>query len=137
MMRLSSAVVHPWLCDSMGHLTTRHYAGIFDDAAYQLFFEVFSYSPLDPDWRKLGWADVNQTFDYKAEVFAGELLEVVGTITKLGRKSVSTELHLLKRGRGELAATARCVTVLLDKELRQAIELPHQLRESAERLIRK
>lgn len=136
MIRLSTAVVHPWLCDSMGHLTTRHYSAIFDDAVYHLFFEAFSYSPLDPAWHRLGWADVNQSFDYKAEVLVGELLEVVGTVTALGRKSVSTELHLLKRGGGNLAAIARSVTVLFDKELREAVELPDHLRQSADRLMK-
>ena len=30
-------VVYPWLCDSMGHMTTRHYTAMFDDASYHMF----------------------------------------------------------------------------------------------------
>ena len=39
------AVVHPWLCDMMGHLTTRHYVGMFDDAAYALFAQATGAGP--------------------------------------------------------------------------------------------
>ena len=41
------AVVHPWLCDAMGHLTTRHYLGMFDDAQRkEAVFESRTYGEI-------------------------------------------------------------------------------------------
>ena len=33
---VQKSVAHPWMCDVLGHLTTRHYVAMFDDAAYHL-----------------------------------------------------------------------------------------------------
>jgi len=41
--RVHFGVAHPWLCDSMGHLTSRHYVAMFDDASYHFFRLVFGY----------------------------------------------------------------------------------------------
>ena len=47
MIPVHTAVAHPWLCDIMGHMTTRHYTAIFDDASYLYFFRVFGWSGSD------------------------------------------------------------------------------------------
>lgn len=44
MLPVYRGVVHPWLCDAMGHLTTRHYLAMFDDAIYHLYQQVFGYA---------------------------------------------------------------------------------------------
>ena len=36
MMECYRGVVHPWLCDAMGHMTTRHDMAMFDDGSYHL-----------------------------------------------------------------------------------------------------
>ena len=37
----------------MGHLTTRHYMAMFDDASYVLLSEATGWSPNDPEWAGL------------------------------------------------------------------------------------
>ena len=40
MYLLYKGIVHPWLCDVMGHMNVRHYMGMFDDASLQLLVET-------------------------------------------------------------------------------------------------
>jgi len=40
MRPLHNDIVHPWLCDVMGHMNVRHYIGMFDDASYQLLADA-------------------------------------------------------------------------------------------------
>ena len=45
MYLLHKSIVHPWLCDVMGHMNVRHYMSMFDDASYQLLAEATSWHP--------------------------------------------------------------------------------------------
>jgi len=41
MVLVQKNVAHPWMCDILGHMTTRHYVAMFDDAAYHMLYTVF------------------------------------------------------------------------------------------------
>ncbi len=128
------AVVHPWLCDAMGHLSTRHYLGMFDDAAYHLFFE-FGYQPelaVSEGW---GWADVRQEISYHAELSAGTLVYVAGSVTGIGRSSLKLQYRLFNRSTEALAATLDATTVCFDLNLRQSMSIPDEYRNRIELII--
>lgn len=125
------AVAHPWLCDVMGHLTTRHYVAMFDDASYHFLFEVFAWSGADAA-TGVGFADVRHELDYAAEVGAGDLLEIDCRLVKLGTKSVTIVYEMTNLSRGELAATLRSVAVCFDTKARRAVPLPDTWRSRAE-----
>ena len=71
------AVAHPWQCDVLEHLTTRHYVAIFDDASYHYLYRLFGWNGNKDAEGRLAWVDVKHTVSYLAEVSAGDLLEVV------------------------------------------------------------
>jgi acyl-CoA thioester hydrolase len=48
MLSVHKNVMHPWMCDAMGHLTTRFYLALFDDASYHLLLAAFRYAPNAP-----------------------------------------------------------------------------------------
>ncbi len=57
MIKISAAVAHPWLCDAMGHLNTRHYFAMFDDAPMVLLAQIAG--PAEQAFAaERGWADV-------------------------------------------------------------------------------
>lgn len=120
------AVVHPWLCDAMDHLTTRHYLGIFDDASYQLF-ALIGYDPKIGAAEHWGWADVRHEILYQSELTVGSVVRVVGRITSLGRTSITSELHLLDRADGRLCASLTANTVCFDLAARRARPLPEAI----------
>ena len=43
MVLVQKNVAHPWMCDVLGHMTTRHYIAMFDDAAYHMLYTVFGW----------------------------------------------------------------------------------------------
>lgn len=128
------AVVHPWLCDAMGHLSTRHYLGMFDDASYHLFAE-FGYQPelgLSESW---GWADVRQEISYHAELSVGTLVSVTGAVTGIGRSSLKLQYRLFNRSTEALAATLDATTVCFDLNLRKSRPIPDDCRNRIELII--
>ena len=125
------AVAHPWQCDVMGHLTTRYYIGMFDDAAYHFLYQAFGWSGADAA-QGVGFADVRHEIDYEAEVQAGDLLEISGRMEKLGGKSVTMIYEMRNLVREEIAARMMSVSVCFDTKARKAIAIPDEWRARAE-----
>ncbi len=136
MIETLKAVVHPWHCDVMGHLCTRHYVGFFDDAAFHLVAacggHVVSSAEANPT---NGYADVKALYEYRAEVGAGELITVSSAITWLGNSSFSASHKMNKVSDASLVATAETTSVCFDLEARKAIPIPANFRTKAEELF--
>lgn len=116
-------VVHPWLCDAMGHLTTRHYLGMFDDASYHLFASL-GYDPTAGAADHQGWADVRQEIEYHSELAAGALVRIDGRVTAIGRSSITTQYRMHARADDRLCATLVGRTVCFDLAARRSRPLP-------------
>ena len=133
MLSVMKAVAHPWLCDVMGHMTTRFYVGMFDDASYHLLREVFGWNGARDADGKRGWVDVRHVIEYQDEVAAGDLLEISATLTKIGGKSITARYEMQNLGKATQAASLEAVYVLFDLESRQSLKIDDALRASAER----
>jgi acyl-CoA thioester hydrolase len=117
------AVIHPWLCDAMGHLTTRNYLAIFDDAAYQLF-AMLGHDAKAATAASLGWADVRHEIEYLGELQTGAVVRVTGRVVAVGLKSVTCDYQLLDRSGDRLCATLKAKTACFDLQARRARPLP-------------
>jgi acyl-CoA thioester hydrolase len=135
MLIVNKAVAHPWMCDVIGHLTTRYYVAMFDDASYHFLFTVFGWSGSTDETGERGWVDVRHVIEYKAEVSAGSLLEIRACLMKIGGKSITIRYEMVNLGSGEVAATLECVCVLFDMNARKALLLTDQLREMASQYL--
>jgi len=124
-------VAHPWLCDVMGHMTTRHYVAMFDDASYHFLFRVFGWTPQQAERDQLGWADVKHEINYNAEVASGDLLEISAEFLKLGGKSVVIRYRMYNVSKNEEAATLDSTSVLFDMAARKAAPLTDEMRNQA------
>lgn len=136
MLSVFKGVVHPWLCDAMGHLTTRNYLAMFDDAGYHMFFEVFRSKPVDEgggEARKenTGWADVRQIIEYKDELRAGEILEIKAEVRKVGNKSVTFYYEMYNVATGSLSATLESTSVYFDLVARKGLALSDEMKARA------
>ena len=128
---VQKGVAHPWLCDVLGHLTTRHYVAMFDDAAYHMLYAVFGWAGASDADGKIGWVDVRHLIEYRAEVTAGDVLETRAGLSKIGTKSITIFYEMTNLGKNEMSATLECVSVLFDLQTRESIALSEQLRELA------
>ena len=131
MILVQKSVSHPWMCDVLGHLTTRHYVAMFDDAAYHLLYAVFGWTGSSDADGKIAWADVRHTIDYRAEVAAGDILEIRAGLIKIGTKSITVFYEMTNIGSNEVAATLECVSVLFNLQTRKSLKITEPLRELA------
>jgi acyl-CoA thioester hydrolase len=134
MFRTYYGVVHPWLCDVMGHLTTRYYVGMFDDSHWHFFTEL-GINQDEMLKRGEGFADVKSTLEYKAELHSGALVYIDSTLISLGGKSFVHRHEMYNRSTGELAATMENITVTFDLNARKAVPLFDHFRKSAEQYL--
>jgi acyl-CoA thioester hydrolase len=129
------AVAHPWQCDVLGHLTTRYYVGMFDDASYHFLHDLFGWGGvIDPE-RRRGWVDVSHKIGYLDEVVAGDPLEIRAALKKIGNKSLVVDYEMINRKSGEVAATLEAVYVLFDLEQRSGVAIDDGLRRRAEAFL--
>jgi len=126
-------VVHPWLCDNMGHMTTRHYTAMFDDASYHMF-AALGFTP-DHLAAGVGIADVKMTTSFLAELNTGALLVIKGHVTRVGTKSLTAFYRMENLHTGETAATLEAVTTQFDLKSRRAMPLLPEIRAKAERYL--
>lgn len=124
---LNRSMVQPWHCDLMGHLTTRHYMGFFDDAVNILISRSTGWSLADPAWKNKGWADVRHEIDYVSEVSIGTIVEIFGEVQDYGRTSIKAMLEM--RRNDEIVAKMALKTVFFDLEARESIPLTDAMTE--------
>ncbi|KAB2682773.1 acyl-CoA thioesterase [Brucella tritici] len=124
-------VAHPWMCDVMGHMNVRHYAGMFDDASFQLLGHIAGKIPDE----SFGWADVHSTTEYKQEVPAGDLLTIRSQVLKVWRSSITFRQIMAGSLDGELRAINETTSVCFDKIARHSLELEPTMRKRAEKLM--
>ncbi|TBW40267.1 acyl-CoA thioesterase [Siculibacillus lacustris] len=121
-------MTHPWMCDAMGHVNTRHIVGLFDDASYRLLIDLAG--PTPP--ADLGWADVRCQIDYRDEIRAGTAVDVISTITAIGTKSLTYAHVMVDALTQGVKAEATVVSVRFDLAARKAVPLEADLRRRAE-----
>jgi acyl-CoA thioester hydrolase len=135
MISVQKCVAHPWMCDVLGHLTTRFYVGMFDDASYHLLHAVFGWIGASDDTGKTAWVDARDLIEYQAEVTAGDLLEIHAGLTRIGTKSITVNYEMTNIGNNETAATMEVIYVLFDLENRKGLALTDELREMASKYL--
>lgn len=136
MISVHKGVAHPWQCDILGHMTTRFYTAMFDDASYHFLHQLFGWNGARNETATLGWADVRHTINYQDEVRAGDLLEVRAELLEVGGKSMTSAYEMLNLGSGKVAATLESVMVLFDLEQRCAVTIPDDLRDTARKHVK-
>jgi acyl-CoA thioester hydrolase len=124
-------VVHPWLCDALGHLTTRNYVAMFDDAGWHLLLAL-GFSPGRMMREKLGWADVRHEIEYVHELTEGELVLVRSSPVKVGNKSLTYKHEMSNAESSVVCASMVATAVYFDLKERKAIPIDDAMRQQIE-----
>ena len=120
-------VVHPWLCDVLGHMNVRWYAHLFDDAEFHLWSIIgLSHATLKSKGIVTVIANTNTNFLHEAT--AGELLTIESAFTKLGVKSLSISQRMTNSENTVLIATQEVVGVFFDFNTRKGVAMPDEFR---------
>jgi len=129
MRQVTSAVIHPWICDIQGHLNTRHYVGIFDDAHQVLLSRIADEAQEAAPG--LGWADVRNEVDYLAEIKAGTVVDVFTGLRRIGTKSLTIATEIRRAKTPHACARMLAIITRFDLTARRAVPLSASLIESA------
>lgn len=127
-------VVYPWQCDHMGHMNVMWYAGKADEAVWNFFADL----GLDQDYFSAngrGMAALEIRTKYKAEVVAGETVEIRTRLTEISSKTIKLTHQMFVRGRGALAAIFEIVGVHMDTRARKSCPFPEQVVIRAQTLL--
>ncbi len=132
MIETNKGVVHPWLCDVMGHLTVRHYTAMFDDASYHLANACGLNVTKESE---IGFVDLQLTMKFISELPVGSLFYIRSGFSKLGNKSVTMVHQMFNCADDSLAATMEEVVVFFNLRSRQSMMMPDEFRKKAEALL--
>lgn len=113
-------------CDPNGHLNTAQYTALFDRASWLFLEHLGVWDPPGPQAR-LGWADVRVVTEYRREVRVGEHVQLLSTLTKVGRTSIGLRHEMRSMDGADLFATYESVTVRFDLVMRAPVPVPRQL----------
>ena len=94
-------------------------------------YAVFGWIGSSDTDDKIASVDVRHIIDYRAEVAAGDILEIRAGLTKIGTKSITVLYEMTNLGSNEVAATLECVSVIFDLQTRKSLKIPESLRELA------
>jgi acyl-CoA thioester hydrolase len=103
-------VVHPWHCDSMGHMNVVWYVSKFDEASWQLA----SMLGLNSSYflkKHMGIAAVQQNITYKSEIVAGTTVTVRSGILEMKEK-VARLIHEMRNDTTDEVAAVMVLTVV-------------------------
>lgn len=121
-------VVFPWFCDSMGHMATQHYMGLYDHALFHVVGKLGPVigggeGPSGEGGARLGWADIRHDVRYLAELLAGDLVVIRSHFLRFGTSSVAHRSYLVREADGAVCSTLEAVTVRFDLDARKAVPI--------------
>ena len=124
---LYRSVIMPMHCDLYGHMNVRHYAAFFDDAGFQIMGKA-GVSLTELRGRGLGSVVASLTIDFHHELTAGQLILIIGAITRVGQKSAMSEMRMYDADTMTHCATQKTVEVFFDTAKRASVPIPQDVR---------
>jgi len=119
-------VVYPWHCDQNGHMNVMWYVGKFDEASWGFLARL----GLTPSYFResgRGVVALRQELDYRRELFAGDVIEVVTDVAEVSEKSLRFTHHMRHADGGEAVAICALLTVHIDRVTRRAAPMPQHV----------
>jgi len=124
---LYRGIVMPAQCDLYGHMNTRHYAALFDDAGWHMLSRA-GVSLTELRARGLGTVVATLTIDFHREMKAGNLVLIQGSFTQVGTRSFTYEMKMYETDAMVHCATQKTVEVCFDTEKRASANIPDDIR---------
>lgn len=125
---VGGGVVHPWHIDQFGHMNVRWYAHFFDDASFQFMMTLGLDQSGAANTSGAHCVTAQSTVQYKAELVAGNCVQIFATLARIGRKSVTIRFRMTDRASGKLYATCETVEVFVNPATHASMVIPDDLR---------
>ncbi|HEV3470892.1 MAG TPA: thioesterase family protein [Pyrinomonadaceae bacterium] len=83
--------------------------------------------------RRVGFPTVSARAEFAAPFVYGDEVEVLVSVSRVGRSSATFEYRLRRRGEAEPRASVTLVQVAINLDTRRPVEIPDELRRAFER----
>ena len=119
-------VVHPWHCDTMGHMNVVWYVSKFDEASWQFASMLGLHHSYFVKNHK-GIAAVEQNIKYKSELEAGSTVTIRSGVLDIKEKVVRFIHEMRNDSTGEVAANMVLTAVHFDTKKRKSCPFPQSI----------
>jgi len=126
--------VYPWHCDHIGHMNNMWYAGKFDEGSWNLLSQI-GITPTYLRESGNGMVALEQHTQFKAEVMAGEVVEVRSEMIEVREKIIRFTHSMHNAETGVLAATCAITGLHMNKLIRKSRAFPEEIRRAAADII--
>jgi acyl-CoA thioester hydrolase len=123
-------VVHPWHCDSFGHMNVRWYGHFFDDGAYHVWPAFWGSHQMMEKSFGLHTVTGRTSTEFRRELIAGDLIVLDCLLTRVGGKSATFLERMRHIDTGVIHATYELTEVFFDPVTRKAAPMPEPIREA-------
>ena len=125
-------VIHPWYCDSFGHMNVRWYSHFFDDAAFHLWPLYWGSHQKMLEELGVHTVTASATVQFQQELVAGDLIIVDSLLTRVGGKSCTFTERMLHVDTMAVHATYETADGGCDPKTRKSTQMPPAIREALE-----
>ncbi len=129
------AVVHPWHCDSFGHMNVRWYGYFFDDASYHVWPAYWGSHQRMQDEFGVHTVTGRATTEFRKELVAGDLIIAESVVSRVGTKSATFLIAMKHVDTGVVHATYEVSEVFFDPATRASAPIPAPVREALESVL--
>jgi acyl-CoA thioester hydrolase len=127
-------VVHPWHCDTMGHMNVVWYVSKFDEASWQ-FASMLGLNNSYFVKNHMGIAAVEQNIKYKSELEAGSTVTIRSGVLDIREKVVRFIHEMRNDSTGEVAASMVLTAVHFNTRKRKSCPFPEGILKRGRKLI--
>jgi acyl-CoA thioester hydrolase len=119
-------VVHPWHCDSMGHMNVVWYVSKFDEASWQ-FASMLGLNNSYFIKKHMGIAALQQNITYMSEMVAGSTVTVRSGVLEMKEKIVRIVHEMHNDTTDEIAAVMILTAVHFNTQKRKSCPFPKDI----------
>jgi len=120
--------------DENGHMNTRWYLAVYDDAGYPLVASL----GLTPEFHQThgtGGYDLEHHIHYLKEVHIGDTVAVYARLVGRSAKRIHYLMFLVNETRGTLASIFECVNSFTDLTIRRTAPYPDEISQKIDALL--
>ncbi len=119
--------VNHWECHAFGHMSARFYAARASDCAAHMRFQLgLGRAVLEE--RRWGSTALEHHLGLRRQLFAGDVVAITTGFREVGNKTFRFVHRFTDLESGEVTATLRVLSCLLDLERRKALVIPDEVR---------
>ncbi|MGY8986493.1 MAG: acyl-CoA thioesterase [Sphingomonadales bacterium] len=134
MIETYRGAVYPNELDHMGHMNVQYYTAKFDSATWHLFNEVGLNRSYFED-NLIGMAAVEQTTNYKQELFAGDIVHIRSQIIDIKNRAFKFQHFMYNSSTDFEVARTQLVAAHIDQKTRKSCSINDYIKEKMVTLL--